>query len=151
GDAVAVPLLQQMAVAGPTPLGRVHALWTLDGLDALDSQTLLAATEDKDERIRATALHLCERRPPRKLLERLSVGANDSSPLIRLQSLLMLGSIKGRDTEQLTMRLLQDNDHYLFRAAAMTGLQGRELEFLSRLLAMSAWQTRTDHHRQMIC
>ena len=41
-DPAAAPLLRELARSGP-PLARLHALWTLDGSDQLDRDTVLAA------------------------------------------------------------------------------------------------------------
>ncbi|MBA3938710.1 MAG: dehydrogenase, partial [Planctomycetes bacterium] len=44
GDKAAIPLLQALAVnAAAKPLGRMHALWTLEGLGAADAPTLAKA------------------------------------------------------------------------------------------------------------
>ena len=42
-DPAAVVSLRKMAVAAATPLARVHALWTLEGVGGLDKVTVLAA------------------------------------------------------------------------------------------------------------
>ncbi|MFY0685528.1 MAG: cytochrome C [Cyclobacteriaceae bacterium] len=39
---------------------RLHALWTLEGLDALDESTLLKALSDEDVRVRSAAIRLSE-------------------------------------------------------------------------------------------
>jgi putative membrane-bound dehydrogenase-like protein len=60
GDKSVVPALTKLAETSPSPLGRVHALWTLDGLDATDRALLIRAFSDKDERVRATAVRISE-------------------------------------------------------------------------------------------
>lgn len=60
GDKSVVPALKNLAATSPAPLGRVHALWTLDGLDATDRELLVRAFADKDERVRATAIRIGE-------------------------------------------------------------------------------------------
>ena len=54
GDKSVVPALDEArASAALAPLGRMHALWTLDGLDATDRELLIDAFGDTDERVRA--------------------------------------------------------------------------------------------------
>ncbi|RBP43610.1 mono/diheme cytochrome c family protein [Roseimicrobium gellanilyticum] len=60
GDKSVVPALTELARKGKEPLGRMHALWTLDGLGATDRQLLIDAFHDKDERVRAAAIRISE-------------------------------------------------------------------------------------------
>lgn len=60
GDQSVVPALTVLARTGTAPLGRMHALWALDGLGATDRQLLLQALKDADERVRATAIRIGE-------------------------------------------------------------------------------------------
>ena len=59
-DAAAVPALRELAATGHQVLGRLHALWTLEGMQGLDEKTLLAALADADGKVKATAIRLCE-------------------------------------------------------------------------------------------
>ena len=54
-------LLREHVKEGETHLGRMHALWTLEGMDALDWRTTTAALEDGHAHVRATALRVLER------------------------------------------------------------------------------------------
>lgn len=44
----------------PSALGRIHALWTLEGLNALNNDLVCRAIEDTDTRIRKTGIWLSE-------------------------------------------------------------------------------------------
>jgi hypothetical protein len=46
GDKSVVPALKKLVETSPSPLGRVHALWTLDGLDSTDRELLVRAFAD---------------------------------------------------------------------------------------------------------
>src|SRR5262249_30906987 len=59
-DRAAVPPLQALAEAAESPLGRMHALYALDGLKALDAATVLRRLRDPDARVREHALRLAE-------------------------------------------------------------------------------------------
>jgi putative membrane-bound dehydrogenase-like protein len=59
-DKSVVPALRELVRSGAAPLGKVHALWTLDGLGATEKETLFAAYADADARVRATAVRISE-------------------------------------------------------------------------------------------
>lgn len=59
-DKSVIPLLRDLAQKSEFPLGRLHALWTLEGLAALDSQIVAAALKDSDAGVREHALRLAE-------------------------------------------------------------------------------------------
>lgn len=62
-DSSVIPALQKKASGpdrSPVMLGRLHALWTLEGLGALDKPTLLAALNDPEVQIRKAAIRLGE-------------------------------------------------------------------------------------------
>jgi len=57
-DQAVVPALEELALKGREPLGRLHALWTLEGLEKLDTEMLFELLTDKDRHVRASALRL---------------------------------------------------------------------------------------------
>jgi mono/diheme cytochrome c family protein len=59
-DKSVVPALLSLAKSSPSALGRVHALWTLDGLGATDRALLSSSFLDADARVRMTALRISE-------------------------------------------------------------------------------------------
>lgn len=60
-DKSVAPALKAMALnKGTTQLGRIHALWTLQGLKALDNETLLQAFRDQDAEVRKTAVWIAD-------------------------------------------------------------------------------------------
>ncbi|MET3114830.1 hypothetical protein AAKU52_002569 [Pedobacter sp. CG_S7] len=63
GDKSVVPALKRMLLNTTTnQLGRIHALWTLNGLKALDNETLIQAMKDIDPELRKTALWASDER-----------------------------------------------------------------------------------------
>ena len=60
GDKSAIPALQAMTRTHESPLARLHALWTLEGLDALDKPLLYEKHHDADPRVRAAAIRMME-------------------------------------------------------------------------------------------
>ena len=62
GDKSAVPALAKMAASHESPDARIHALWALQGLGALEKETLLAALQHENPRVRRAAVQLAEPR-----------------------------------------------------------------------------------------
>ncbi len=61
-DTTAVPLLQAMLNETTTPVGKVHSLWTLQGLSQLDDALLISALRDSSAEVREQAVILATRR-----------------------------------------------------------------------------------------
>jgi putative membrane-bound dehydrogenase-like protein len=82
-DKAAVPELERLA-AGESPLGRIHALWTLEGLASLTDDVLLRALGDKHPGVREQAVALAAMRPEKAVLQaRIAALASDAE--IRVQ------------------------------------------------------------------
>ncbi|TCC99813.1 DUF7133 domain-containing protein [Pedobacter psychroterrae] len=93
GDKAVVPALREVALNSPVQLARIHALWTMNGLNSLDRPTLLAALKDKDAEVRKTALWICEepiRAGDETLVNGVAFLKNDPSADVRFQLALSL-------------------------------------------------------------
>lgn len=79
---------------------RLHALWTMEGLDRLDLQILKIALKDEDPRVRVAAIRLCEpylKRNNPEILEALKEMAHDKHPEV-IQQLLLTFRLKNSET-----------------------------------------------------
>ena len=61
GDATVAPALKTLAASAPDWRTRLHALWTLDGLDAIDVASVRKALADANADVRAAGVRLSER------------------------------------------------------------------------------------------
>src|SRR5690606_19845576 len=97
GDRAAIPPIREF-LKRASSYGRVHALWTLQGLQALEPATVLRAVSDPDPKVRAAALRLSEpllSGPARtQLISALLGRTRDASPEVRLQAVLTLGEAR---------------------------------------------------------
>ncbi len=93
-DQSAAPALREMLSKHTDARARLHALWSLVGLDALEPEDLVATLLDHDEHVRVAAVQLAEPRLQGSGLFHASVLglASDSSPLVRFQVALSLGA-----------------------------------------------------------
>ena len=60
GDKSVVPALETMVRTSPDSLGRIHALWTMEGLDALDLTLVRELLKDRDPQLRIQAIRASE-------------------------------------------------------------------------------------------
>lgn len=142
GDTGAVPALRALATSGDNPLGRLHALWTLQGMGQADAETVGKALDDPHPPLRAAAVRLSEPFLPSDpaLSDRVCGLSRDEAPEVQRQLALTLGGATGPKAEAALAAVLERSAGSEFvRAAAVSGLRGRELEFLGALLANPAW------------
>ncbi len=141
-DPTTVASLKQLAVSGANPLGRLHGLWALEGMRQFDGATLRNAMSDPHPQVRAAAMRisgpLLKNQP--ELLSELLKHVGDAEPGAELQLAYTLGESNepGAEHAMATIARLNADDAYI-RDAVVTGLNGRELEFLERLLADTEW------------
>ncbi|MBL7700313.1 MAG: c-type cytochrome [Chitinophagaceae bacterium] len=92
GDKSVVPDLVKMTKEGSS-LGKLHALWTLDGLNALEPSQIILALSDTSAGIRENAIQLAEKHLDKspELVSALIAKQNDDNPKVRFQLLLTLG------------------------------------------------------------
>jgi mono/diheme cytochrome c family protein len=144
-DAAAVPALRELAATGQHALGRLHALWTLEGLERLDEKTLLAALSDADGKVQAAAIRLGEpflkTNARSKLEPRLLELVHEDNPDVQLQLAFTLGTLDSSKTTLAGIDLIAKGfaGNLYIRDALLTSLGGHELELLEKLAADPAW------------
>ncbi len=92
-DTSVVPALQELARTGQNPLARLHALWTLEGLDAVDVSFLAEKFKDSDPRVRAAAVRISEpllRKNDPAVFAALKPVNQDRDPNVTIQYCLSL-------------------------------------------------------------
>ncbi len=100
GDKSVVPTLKQIASGQqatlskrPSALARLHALWTLDGLNAIDKDILFTAMKDENAQVRRAAVWISEsfvKKNDEEILNKLAELKTDPGHDVRLQLLLSL-------------------------------------------------------------
>jgi putative membrane-bound dehydrogenase-like protein len=99
-DRAAIDPLRKLSRESKSPLARMHALWALDGLNALETGDILAALKSETAGLREHALRLAERRV--KSLPELAVavraGADDADARVRFQTAIVLGELADDDS-----------------------------------------------------
>ncbi len=121
-------------------------------MDKLNSAILLTALHDDDPRVCAAAIRLSEPmlgdKDGKLLAEVLKLKDRDD---VRLQWVLSVSAIKGQKAEDTLLGVLCDNAELpLLKDAALSGLEGREMEFLKRILADGGWDKETPGRRAIL-
>ncbi len=127
-DRRAAAAIENVLSRSPSPLGRIHALYALDGLLALNNQHLLTALGDADERVREHAIKLCEGplaggSGQSALGPRLLAMTTELPPRVRFQLALTLGEVRSPARAKALAELIRhDADNPLMRAAVLNSL-----------------------------
>jgi mono/diheme cytochrome c family protein len=92
-DKSVVPALTAMARANTNVLARIHALWTLEGLDALDAAVVRELMKSPDARIRIQAIRASEslyKRNDKSFAADYRAMTEDGDPNVAIQAMLTL-------------------------------------------------------------
>ena len=95
GDLSAVPALNKLAKNISEPLGQIHALWTLEGLGALNLEAVSGALLSMDPYVLESAIRLSELLPDAEPLLPKFVELSERPDLVvQLQLAASLGRIR---------------------------------------------------------
>lgn len=145
GDRSVSAALRSRALAADAPSPhRLHALWTLEGLGALDLRAVRAMLQDPDPKLRAAAARLAEPwlvSGDAETVSRVVALGQDGAREVRLQAALSIGEAPWPMRKPALARLLRDHASEPYMVPAVTsGLTGREAEFLAELAAAAEWR-----------
>jgi putative membrane-bound dehydrogenase-like protein len=135
-DRSAIASLETLAAEAKSPLGRMHALYVLDGLQALDSATVLRALRDRDPHVREHALRLAERfESVPEVLAQLEQLGHDNDLRVRYQLAFSLGAVPGEMPNRVLAKLARRHgSNPWFRLAILSSVNGRAGAVLRLLL-----------------
>jgi mono/diheme cytochrome c family protein len=137
GDTSVAPALKTLAATAPDWRARLHALWTLDGLDAIDVASVQHALTDVHPDVRASAVRLSERwlgADPalRRTVIRL---LDDKHWNVRRQVAASIGEMPAAERlDPATTVLTRDGTDPIMVDAMISSLPGQEGEALTRVL-----------------
>lgn len=136
-DKAVVPALIEMT-KNISAMGRLHALWTLEGLGELNSEQIGEALRDSVAGIRENAIQLAEihlKKSP-GLAKNLLNLQNDADAKVRFQLLLTLGFINSPESSAARNKILFEdiNDKWV-QYAALTAPSSQSSSLLKEVLA----------------
>ena len=133
GDRSVVPGL--LALAGDTarPLGQIHALWTLEGLGAIDGKAVSAGLAAKDPHVLEAAIRLSEELSSAEVagvMSRLENLTEHQSPIVQRQLAASLGGLVHEQALVMLRGVLESQGGLPYvRELAIHGLEGNEATF----------------------
>ena len=120
------------ALESSDPLGRIHALWCLEGLGLLQSEHVSFALKSADEKFSSSALmaalSLSQREKNALVPALASFEAGTESSIYKARLLADTGTSKA--LEALVSTLKKNGKNPIVKEAAFTGLKDREAVFL---------------------
>jgi mono/diheme cytochrome c family protein/glucose/arabinose dehydrogenase/HEAT repeat protein len=137
-DKAVVEPLKKLATESAAPRTRLHALWTLDGMDSLDAAGVTRALGDPSRDVRVSAIRLSERwlrDANGALLTAVLALLPDPDWAVREQLAASLGELPPGTKETAMVALLErDANDPVAMDAALSGLKGSESAVLETLL-----------------
>ena len=132
------PSLVQLVTSAKDWRTRLHALWTLDGLDAIDVPTLEKALADESRAVRTSAVRISERwlpEPGHPIVAVVMKRLDDPDWQVRQQLAASLGALP-QDAREAALVSLLDRyaDDPVVMDAALSGVRGREAALLERVM-----------------
>ncbi len=107
-DKSVVPTLQALARTSANPLARIHAIWTLEGLDALDAAFVREKLKDTDLHVRTAAIRASEtlyKNGDKSLATDIIAQTSDTAPPeVALQGLLTAKLLKLPEAQSLAAK-----------------------------------------------
>jgi glucose/arabinose dehydrogenase len=138
GNRSVVPALAALAGTAPDARTRLHALWTLDGLDAIEPATVMKALEDGARDVRVSAIRIAERwlgEPDHPIVAAVLKRLDDPDWAVRKQLAASIGALPNGPREDAAVAILDRyGDDPVVMDAALSGLRGSEARVLDRLL-----------------
>jgi mono/diheme cytochrome c family protein len=154
GDRTATPALAKLAASAKDPRTRLHALWTLDGLDAIQPDRVIKAMDDSSRDVRMSALRMSERwlsDPKSPVQAAVLKHLDDSDWSVRLQLAASLGALpQGPRERALASVLAARGDDPVTLDTAMSGVRGSESVLLDDLIQATDQTTQRETAITMI-
>lgn len=149
-DKATIPLLEAVIRSGESPLGRLQAVWTLEGMGHNAPEIYFKAIEDIDPFVQTAAIRVLEpivqKNDPlmRRFVVMLSQKQTKASPFVNLQIALSARVFQAQVAIPLLADILEPlADSVLMRDVVMSSIEGHELEFLVEVSDRPAWGNHT--------
>jgi mono/diheme cytochrome c family protein/glucose/arabinose dehydrogenase len=138
GDTSAVPQLRELAQQTTDWRAKLHALWTLDGLGAIEVDDVQRALGDKSSDVRASAVRLSERwvsQPDHPLAAAVLKLADDPSWTVRRQVAATIGELpEGARLDPAIRMLTRYGSDPITVDVTISSLRGAEASALTRMI-----------------
>ncbi|MEJ1237546.1 c-type cytochrome [Chryseolinea sp. T2] len=138
-DQSVIPALKEIALGNKGPLnekpghlGRIHALWTLSGLEAIDQDVLIKSFHDEDANVRKTAVWISDaflKKNDEKIITELDKLKDDADADVRIQLLLSLTNSTSPAAKEIGAHLIEKNkDNAMIDATVQSLARNEEVK-----------------------
>lgn len=142
GDRSVVPALRRIARSRGDVRARLHALWTLDALDAIEPAEVAMALGHANRALRVSALRLAERwigLPNHPIQGAVLKRLDDADWAVRRQLAATVGELSAGPKEAALATVLdRHGDDPIVTDAAISGMRRSELVVLDRMMQAKA-------------
>lgn len=130
-DRQVVPELTETVLRPTSGSAAVHALWSLQGLGALNVGLLRQALQSDNPHVREHAIRLAEGRLDGELKQAVLAQTTNEATSVRFQTALTLGDLRGDDVTQALFQIAKlDASDEWSRLAILSGLKHSAWPFL---------------------
>ena len=147
-DAIDAALVA-LAKDSTSPMGRVHALWTLEGRGAVKAEAVLAGMAHADPRVRAAAIRVSESLMATSDRDAIvarwtELAASEAVTEVQQQLALSIGEAKSPAADLAGAALVtRAADVAFIQDAFVSGLEGREIDLFEAVLKKPAAYAKT--------
>lgn len=150
GNKSVVPALKAMvsgqaapAEQKPGALARIHALWTLEGLNSINKDIIFKALKDEDAQVRKAAIWISEpylKKNDAQVIDKLEALKNDPVTDVRIQLILSLFYSKSEKAKEIAKEIeTKSPNNVMFTSVSKSLVQNQNTRlFGSTLGKMSA-------------
>jgi putative membrane-bound dehydrogenase-like protein len=132
-DASVIPKIKQLYAEHQDPRVRLHALYVLEGLNALNPSLVNSAMKDAHPGVREHGVILSERYP--ELFSQLLESVNDTNERVAFQAALSVGEFSGKQAlDALAKVLSAHGEDPWFRTAVLSSKTGASIGILEQLI-----------------
>ena len=148
-DAAIDAALVALAKDSASPMGRVHALWTLEGRGAVKAEAVLAGMAHADPRVRAAAIRVSEVLVATSDRDAIvarwtELAATEAVTEVQQQLALSIGEAKSPAADLAGAALVtRAADVAFIQDAFVSGLEGREIDLFEAVLKKPAAYAKT--------
>ena len=146
GDQALIPTLEKFVRESPSHLGRLHALWTLEGLGCHEPEIYFNALVDTDPHVQAAAIRLLEPLALQNqailnpLQKKLNTIWEQAKPPVLIQIVLSAGIFHPQTALPMLAEIVsRHSDVPVIRDAVMSSLENNEFAMLQHLMNHADW------------
>lgn len=150
-DPPAIPLLKELARSGISADGRMHALWTLEGLDALDVDLVVGGLNDRSPEVREQAIRMGEPYlADRRIVERMTEMTGDPDERVRFQLACTLGDLPAKESFESLLKIAHAHmEDPWFQVAVLSAAADNAVRWFRTMIRNQEFASRETQGRQL--